>query len=209
MTAPAPGRPQSEKLNRSIRAAAIEVLAEVGFDALSVAEVARRAGSTPPAIYRRFPGKTELVIAALREELSLIEFDVPDLGSLRAELLAWTRSVSQALTPERLRIMAALFLASRQDPIPAESLSAHLHSIAVPAWRTILCRARVRDEIAQLPDAYEMIGFVAPSFVVNATLMLRPHDGAVLQQLVDSILIPALRASPESNSPDSRRNDHE
>jgi len=209
MTATPPGRPQSEKLNRSILAAAIEVLAEVGFDALSVAEVARRAGSTPPAIYRRFPGKTELVIAALREELSFIEFDVPDLGNLRAELLVWTRSVAQALTSERLRIMAALFLASRQEPTPAESLSADLHSIAVPAWRAILGRARDRGEIEHLPHAYEMIGQVAPAFVVNATLMLQPHDEAVLQQLVDSILIPALRASPEPISQNSRRADHD
>jgi hypothetical protein len=54
-----------------------------------------------------------------------------------------------------------------------------------------------------------MIGQVAPAFVVNATLMLQPHDEAVLQQLVDSILIPALRASPEPISQNSRRADHD
>ncbi|MBB5730701.1 AcrR family transcriptional regulator [Sphingomonas prati] len=190
-------------------AAAVEVLAEVGFDALSVAEVARRAGSTPPAIYRRFPGKTELVTAALREELSLIGFDVPDLGSLRAELLMWTRSVAQALTPERLRIIAALFLASRQDPIPTESLGAHLQSVAVPAWRMVLDRARDRGEIGSLPAAYELIGQVAPAVIVNAALMLRPQDEATLVSLVDAILMPALRASPEPISTASRWNDHD
>jgi len=209
MTASPSGRPQSEKLNRSILAATIEVLAEVGFDALSVAEVARRACSTPPAIYRRFPGKTELVIAALREELSLIEFEVPDLMNMRAELLAWTQLITQALTQERLRIMAALFLASRQDPAPAEILSAHVHAAAETAWSAILGRARDRGEIEHVPEAYVLIGQVVPAYIVNAALMPQPNTEVVRQQLVDVIVIPALRARPEQPPQFHKRTRHE
>lgn len=192
------GRPQSTELDRAILTATIEVLAEVGFDALSVAEVARRARSTTPAIYRRFTGKVELVIGALQHELARIEFDIPDQGSLRADLVAWVQLTAHALTPARQRIIAALFLASREHPGPAKSLIAAVQRAAMVAWQAILDRARDRGELVVSDESHNLISRVAPSFIMNNAMMLQPHgDRATLEQLADTILIPALRAAQE------------
>lgn len=187
------GRPKSEELNRSILEATIEILAEVGYDALSFAEVARRAGTTPPAIYRRFSGKTDLVVAALRHELSNIEFGVPDLGSLRDELAAWVEMIGRAFTPARTRIIAALYLASLDDPAPVSDLSAQILLAGRASWRSILRRARERGESAVADDAHELTEFVSPALVLHSAVMFPGQKNALVpERIVDSILLPAL-----------------
>ena len=60
-----PGRPRSAEADRAILDAALALLAEVGPTALSVEEVASRAGVGKTTIYRRFPTKDDLVVASL------------------------------------------------------------------------------------------------------------------------------------------------
>ena len=188
------GRPQSEELNRSILDATIGILAEVGFEALSFAEVARRAGSTPPAIYRRFSDKAELVAAALRQELSNVEFGVPDLGSLRDELVAWVEMIVRSLTPARTRIIAALYLASLDEPAPASELSAQIMRAGKASWRAILRRAQERGEIAEGDDMHELAEFLSPGLVLHSAIMFRGRDHTLIPtRIADSILLPALR----------------
>lgn len=195
------GRPLSAELDHAILTATIEVLAEVGFEALSIAEVARRAKSTTPAIYRRFPGKVELVIKALQHDLAHIEFEVVDQGSLRADLVACAQLIAQSATPLRLRILAALFLAYREHPDPATSFIGAILRTSTLAWRDILARAQLRGELVALTEAHDLIGRVAPAFIINNAILLQPHeDRAALEQLVDTILIPALRATQKRAS---------
>lgn len=60
------GRPLDEELSDAILDAAIELVGEVGYGGVNIAGVAERAGVHRPAIYRRWPGKLELVVAALQ-----------------------------------------------------------------------------------------------------------------------------------------------
>jgi AcrR family transcriptional regulator len=62
-----PGRPRDERADRAIVAATLELLADDGYHALSVEAVAARAGVGKTTIYRRWPGKRELVVEALLE----------------------------------------------------------------------------------------------------------------------------------------------
>jgi len=61
----APGRPRDERVDQAIVETTLALLAEVGPTALSVEEVASRAGVSKATIYRRFPTKDDLVVAAL------------------------------------------------------------------------------------------------------------------------------------------------
>jgi AcrR family transcriptional regulator len=65
MTTRAPGRPRSVEADKAILDATLVLLAEVGPTALSVEEVASRAGVGKTTIYRRFATKDDLVVAAL------------------------------------------------------------------------------------------------------------------------------------------------
>ncbi|HEY0475214.1 MAG TPA: helix-turn-helix domain-containing protein, partial [Kribbella sp.] len=81
------GRPMSEEVDGAIHRATLELLAEVGYEGLSIAQVARLAGTATTSVYRRFPGKQELVISILRDEMRGISREVPEHGSLRDDLL--------------------------------------------------------------------------------------------------------------------------
>jgi AcrR family transcriptional regulator len=79
------GRPRSAEADRAILGATRAALVELGWGKLTLSDVAARAGVAKTTLYRRWPGKNELVvdaIAALFEE----QLDLPDLGSLRADI---------------------------------------------------------------------------------------------------------------------------
>src|ERR687894_515882 len=74
------GRPRNRHIDTAVLDATLAVLNEVGYTALSLEDVARRAATTRPAIYRRWSGRPRLVLAALA-----VRLDVPEL---HAEFMA-------------------------------------------------------------------------------------------------------------------------
>ncbi len=64
-TGPSPGRPRDPRIDRAVLHATTALLEEVGYQRLSIAAIAARAGTTPPAIYRRWPTKAHLVHEAV------------------------------------------------------------------------------------------------------------------------------------------------
>ncbi|MBB3748974.1 AcrR family transcriptional regulator [Mycolicibacterium sp. BK634] len=59
------GRPRDSRIDDAVLRATVELLGEVGYARLTIPLVAARAGATPPAVYRRFPTKLELVYEAV------------------------------------------------------------------------------------------------------------------------------------------------
>jgi len=108
------GRPRNPLIDEAVLRAAAELVLEVGYADLTIAAIAERAGTSKPAIYRRWPSKAHLVHeAAFRdgdEQLSL-----PETGSLHddlAEMLrrtaaAFADPVARALTPGLMAEIAA------------------------------------------------------------------------------------------------------
>ena len=88
---------RSARVHAAVLAAAIEVLFEDGFDALSIRGVAERAGVHESSIYRHWGTKADLVLDALLSRLGQ-EVPTPDTGSLRGDLLAALRAVMAFLT---------------------------------------------------------------------------------------------------------------
>jgi len=111
-----PGRPRSADLDRAIRRAALDLLAEESYDALSIEAVAARAGCGKAAIYRRWASKSALVVDAVAtcKEQSLL---LPDSGSARADLLVYVRSMVRFLrTSDVGRVMPALVAELARNP---------------------------------------------------------------------------------------------
>ena len=81
-----PGRPRNAEADKAILEAALALLAEGGYAGLTIDGVAVRAGVGRPTIYRRWPNKTALVIAALSRSTGLAP--APDTGTLEGDLLA-------------------------------------------------------------------------------------------------------------------------
>ena len=65
MDSPWRGRPRDPRIDEAVLSATLAELAEHGYEGLSLARVAERAGTSRQAVYRRHPGKPELVAAAV------------------------------------------------------------------------------------------------------------------------------------------------
>ena len=94
---PRPGqaRPggRAAKVRDSVLRATQAALAQDGYDALSIEDVARRAGVHKTTVYRRWPSKAELVADTMRER-STERVEVPDTGTLAGDLRALARAVA-------------------------------------------------------------------------------------------------------------------
>lgn len=119
------GRPRAAGLDEAIRDAVWRLLSEVGYDGLTFDAVASRAGSTRPAIYRRYPNKRELVISTVKETVRRFEPGWDVLPDPRSELLAHLRGLLGFLRAGGSGIILTLAQSRRTDP----ELSAELDSL--------------------------------------------------------------------------------
>ena len=189
------GRPPDPKLDVAILQSALDLLAEVGFQALTVTEVARRAGSTTPAIYRRFADKTKLVQAALAHELATITDLDSDQGSLRHDLIAWVATISAGLTPRRTRIMVGLLSASGDGRELVDDLRTWAQQASVQGWSSVIHRALARGEVVNDAAPVELSRIPAALIMTRALLREPPLETHDITSIVDTVLLPALRAA--------------
>jgi AcrR family transcriptional regulator len=83
---------RTAKVRAAVLQATVAALAEDGYEALNVEDVARRAGVHKTTVYRRWPTKPELVADAVRER-SDERVEVPDTGTLAGDLQALARAL--------------------------------------------------------------------------------------------------------------------
>jgi len=115
-----PGRPRDPSYDKAILDTTLEILNDKGYAGLTIDNVATRTGIGRPTIYRRWPSKAALVIAALAESPGLSP--TPDTGSLRDDLLAFQRQQVRMMNgQESRRITAGLVADVVADPELAET----------------------------------------------------------------------------------------
>ena len=87
-------RRRGTKLEAAILEAAWDELTEVGYPALTMEGVAARAKTSRAVLYRRWPNRPELMVAALGHHAAVTPIGVPDTGTLRGDLLVLLRHMS-------------------------------------------------------------------------------------------------------------------
>jgi len=101
------GRPRSAQAEQAILAAALDLIAERGPEGLGIEQVAARAGVGKATIYRRWPGKEDMLLDAVGSLGSSLP--VPQGRSVRADLVALLDSFcKEAADPRRARLFALL-----------------------------------------------------------------------------------------------------
>jgi AcrR family transcriptional regulator len=134
-----PGRPRDPSIDGRVLEIAQRQLAEHGYEGFSLASVAHEAGTTRPALYRRWPGKAELATAAIAA-LSTADARAPTddpYADLVAELAAFRRGVTR---PDGLSLVGTMLQRST-DP---ELLRLYRERLVIPRrtrLRAILERA--------------------------------------------------------------------
>ena len=181
------GRPRSTEADRAILDAAIVEYGKGGLEGLSVDAVAARAGVSKATIYRRYPSKVDLVIAAA--EL-MCEENVPDLntGSVRGDLLATLRNLRRMLEDPVLGAAKRMLVT---DALQNDDLaSMHAGLVATRRAHTLemlqaaAARGELRDDI-DLEFATDQIG--APVFYRHLLMHEKVTD-AYIDQVVDAFV---------------------
>ncbi len=154
-----PGRPRSVRADEAILRATLEVLAEVGYEALSVEAVAARAGVGKTTVYRRWQTKVDLALAAI----GAIHAEVPviDTGNFREDLLVILRGAFQIRAALVERLVLRVLGEVKAHP---EVFRAVLMSRVVPRFQAIVQmieRAKARGELRQDVDTMVIMGLAA------------------------------------------------
>jgi hypothetical protein len=129
------GRKRDHTRDPEILAAALEVLAETGFDGMTIDMVATRAKAGKATLYRRWPSKNELVIDAVAcmKQGDLDRAKLPDTGTLRGDLVAMIKPRSIEDGEKKMQIMAGLMSMLSTAPELAGSSSSGPSTAA--KWR--------------------------------------------------------------------------
>jgi len=183
-----PGRPRDAGRDKAILTASLEILLEQGYNALTIEGVAARAGVGRPTIYRRWPSKAALAVAALVESRQLAIPD-RDRGSLRAELIAIQRhQISLMNSPESRRVTSGLVADLVNDPVLAETyVSEYLVPRRAVVWK-VLQRAVDRGELrpdADFAFAYDLL--IGPLFM-RAVVWGQPLSRQAAEHTADAVL---------------------
>lgn len=139
------GRPRDPHIDAAVLEATLALLDEAGYPALSLEDVARRAGTTRPAIYRRWRGRARLALAALAVRLQVAE--VPDLGCTLCDLeegLGLFTEVFGAIRPD---VLGPLLAECGADPELQAEFMATLFDPPRAAVSRMLDRALARGDL--------------------------------------------------------------
>lgn len=186
-------RPRSASTEQAILSAVLELLPQVGYDRLSLDLVAERAGSSKATIYRHWPaGKPDLVRDAVASRLPDMPAPPEPTGSLRGDLVALMRQVSESARD-------AYALVVGLSPL----VDVHEEVVGTVLERTAAaCRANAAAVLARHADVGHVDSRRCDWFVraLDALVwdrMFTPHatlDDAFVAEAVDVVLIPLLHA---------------
>ncbi|MDT8911976.1 TetR/AcrR family transcriptional regulator [Amycolatopsis sp. PS_44_ISF1] len=201
------GRRRDHARDAVILDAALEVLAETGYEGMTIDLVAARAGMARATVYRRWASKTDLVLAAAAR-LSATDADpdrLPDTGSYRDDAIA-------AFVPDgagdqrlRLQVVSGLLAVARTDPRFAEAATLAGIEPWIELNRRLMRRAVDRGEFP--PGDIDTLAQVIPLLCLSRALQQKPITAEFSRTLLDGVIIPALRAGsrPAQDRPGPHR----
>jgi len=182
-----PGRPRSTEADEAILVAAVELFAEVGLEGLTVEEVAARAGVGKATIYRRYQGKVDLVIAAVRH-FTEGPVEAPDTGATRGDLRELVDGLVRLLTTTPLGRVLPILVAARTR-VPELDL-AYTEIVAGKRARSavVIRRAIERGDLRADADPELVADFYVSPIFYRFLITNAPLDEAFAAAIVDTTL---------------------
>ncbi len=156
------GRPRSIHVDQAILQATLDLLAEVGYQSMSIEAIASRAGVGKTTIYRRYTSKEELVadaIESLRDDLA-----IPDTGSFWGDMDIIINHAAQKIdSPLGRQTIALIISTASSNPQFAEVYWTKYTKIRREALSKVLKRAKSRNEIHKDADIDLVIDLLSGS----------------------------------------------
>jgi AcrR family transcriptional regulator len=177
-------------------AAVLDLLREVGYDALTMDAVAARTRSSKATLYRQWGGKAELVAKAVRHNkqpgASVGEVDT---GSLRSDMHALTMRSDDCEMEQNSALMRGLAMAVHGNPDLLQAFREHLIEPEMAEFQRVLQRAVDRGEIrADNPAKEFVVHMMVGAFAARTLIDEQPPTQAFLLSYIDAVVLPALGA---------------
>ena len=175
--------------------AVLDLLREVGYDALTMDAVAARTRSSKATLYRQWGGKAELVAKAVRHNKPGGSISEVDTGSLRGDLHTLTKRSDDCDMEQNSALMRGLAMAMHANPDLLQAFREHLIEPEIAEFHRVLQRAVDRGEVSADNPAIEyMVHMMIGAFAARTLIDEQPPTQAFLLSYIDAVVLPALGA---------------
>ena len=186
-------RRRGTALEDAILAAAWEQLVETGYGGFSYEAIAERARTSKPVLYRRWPTREALLLAALRHHGEREDVHLPDTGNLRDDVVALLHDAQDRRAEMFAFLSAHLGGLYREARLSPAALRASLIGERPDTMTQLIRRAIERGEItgARLTPRVITLAFDLYRNEAFMTFELVPDD--VIEEIVDTVFMPLVR----------------
>jgi AcrR family transcriptional regulator len=196
------GRRLDPARDAAILQAALQGLSELGYDRLSMDEIAARAHAGKGALYRRWPSKAALIVDAIiawRERLAPIT--VPDTGTLLGDFDALISAVPDfdQAAKQQIAVYLGLATAASRDPELKTALADNILERPRRVIGQVLRRAVERGEIPAERDL-ELIPDILLGLNLVRILLGEFPDRNHVRRILQTLIYPLVTAPPEKSS---------
>ncbi|MFG2927879.1 TetR/AcrR family transcriptional regulator [Streptomyces achromogenes] len=172
--------------------AVLDLLREVGYDALTMDAVAARTRSSKATLYRQWGGKAELVAKAVRHGKPGRVTGV-DTGSLKGDLHALVLHADDCEMEQNSALMRGLAMAVHGNPDLLQAFREHLIEPELVELRRMLQRAVERGEVrADNPAIGFVLHMMIGAFAARTLIDEQPPTQDFLLSYIDAVVLPAL-----------------
>jgi AcrR family transcriptional regulator len=199
IAAPGRGRPRDATLDARILEQVLALLGSHGYAGLTLDELAARSGVAKTTILRRWPSKAAVAAAGV-ERLALQSVDVPDSGTLRADLHALLHGAVDVFARGRGQFVPRLLRESGHHPEITDLLFTVIHTRR-QAYRRALAQALARGELSPSVDQDLLIDLLIGPIWMRLLITRDSITAEYVDSVVEAVLTafdvkPATAASP-------------
>jgi len=182
---PRRGRPRSPEAREKILSATEGLLAEGGFQAVTMEAVAARAGVAKTTLYRWWPNRAAVALACVSERMAPIAEDGP-APSFRERFRRQLKATNRLLNSPQGQAITALIGAKQTDPLLAEAYSARIARPRRAQTRLLLQQAIRAGEVAAGTDADEFLDAIYGPIYYRKIVSGEPVTDAFIDRIVDA-----------------------
>jgi AcrR family transcriptional regulator len=181
------GRPRSPLADEAILRAAVELCAEEGFEGTNVEAVASRAGVGKATVYRRYPNRIGLVVAAATDVCGCLVDDV-DTGSVLEDLRLVAHGIVRTLHSELTRAVLAQIVSGAARNVELRDAQRRFIAPRRAVALDVIRRGIARGELRPDADSELMTDLVGAPLFHRAVSLGERVDIAYADRLVETVV---------------------
>jgi AcrR family transcriptional regulator len=180
------GRPRDPQIDAAIHDATLEALDDVGYAGLKLEDVARRAGTTKPALYRRWSSRQRLVLGALARRLGAIR--APDTGCTLCDMDECLKLFVAAFRRLPPNVLGPLFADCSADEDLRGAFMAALFAPPRTVVKETLERAYERGDLRDDVDRELILDLLGSLVHYRVLFGHAPTSDREIERVVESLL---------------------